>query len=108
MSTARIAFGLNQAESVGTNQCDACRLVFNSLHAFDRHRRDFRCLTPAEAGLSSVRRSRFNGGTIVADVYATPGREGGEPGGRERQNRFSAGTGGDRTDPAPETLQESA
>jgi hypothetical protein len=32
-------------------QCGACRRGFNSLAAFDTHRREFRCLGPSSIGL---------------------------------------------------------
>jgi hypothetical protein len=31
--------------------CGACHLNFTSLSAFDKHRKDFKCLDPAKRGL---------------------------------------------------------
>ena len=94
----KIRFGIVQAEHVGTNQCGACRLVFNSLTAFDGHRRDFKCLDPAAAGLRVSRHSTFRtaDGPMSFDVWAFPGREEGvAPAAGEPQNRFSGVAEGD-------------
>ena len=49
--------------------CSGCHIMFTSGSAFDKHRRNMRCLTPAEAGLIA-RPSKTAPGEVL---YSLPG-----------------------------------
>jgi hypothetical protein len=53
-----------------TTHCGGCHATFGGLTVFDRHRRDGRCLNPAQLDGVELRNGAFRGPEAAPDVLA--------------------------------------